>query len=160
VNILIKKRFSVRSRNQGLAAVEMAIVLPVMLFLMLACAEIGRAMYQYNALTKAVRNGAIYLGQVALNPGTQIMDLTPAKIAAMKNIIVFGSPVEGGTAVIPGFSTANVPSPPAPPLGATNVTVSASLSYSPLFTGGIPNFRGGSISSLLLMTASCNVRAL
>ena len=48
---------------RGAAAVEMALVLVSMLVLILGVAEFGRALYQYNTLTKAVRDAARYLSQ-------------------------------------------------------------------------------------------------
>ena len=38
----------------GLVVVELAITLPLVLLIMLATAEFGRAIYQYTTLTKAV----------------------------------------------------------------------------------------------------------
>lgn len=44
----------------GLALVEFVLIAPVLLLLLLAVAEMGRALYQYNTLTKAVYAGARY----------------------------------------------------------------------------------------------------
>ncbi len=76
-------------RQQGLAMVEFAIVLPLLLFLMFAAAEFGRALFQYNTLLKAVRDGARYMAQNAfLGDGTQINGDAPTE--AM-NLVVYGS---------------------------------------------------------------------
>jgi Flp pilus assembly protein TadG len=54
------------TRNQsGVAAVEMALLLPFLLLLAFGLTELGRAVYQYNALAKAVRDGARHLSQYA-----------------------------------------------------------------------------------------------
>jgi hypothetical protein len=47
-------------RHRGLAIVEFVIVLPILLLMLFAVAELGRALFQYNTLTKAVRDSARY----------------------------------------------------------------------------------------------------
>ena len=39
--------------QRGVAIIEFVITLPLLLLLLLATAEIGRALFQYNTLTKA-----------------------------------------------------------------------------------------------------------
>jgi Flp pilus assembly protein TadG len=54
------------TRNQsGVAAVEMALLLPFLILLAFGLTELGRAVYQYNALAKSVRDGARHLSQYA-----------------------------------------------------------------------------------------------
>ena len=45
-----------RGRQRGVAIVEFVLTLPLLMLLLLATAEIGRALFQYNTLTKAVRD--------------------------------------------------------------------------------------------------------
>lgn len=52
-------------RQSGVAAVEMALLLPFLLLLAFGLTELGRAVYQYNTLAKAVRDGARHLSQYA-----------------------------------------------------------------------------------------------
>lgn len=52
---------------KGVAAVEMAMVLPVLLILCLGITELGRALYQYEGLVKAGRGAVRYLTQQDLN---------------------------------------------------------------------------------------------
>ncbi|QOL51767.1 TadE/TadG family type IV pilus assembly protein [Massilia litorea] len=49
--------------QSGVAAVEMALLLGPLLLLAFGVTELGRAVYQYNTLAKAVRDGARYLSQ-------------------------------------------------------------------------------------------------
>ena len=61
-----------RSQQQrGIALVEFAIVLPILLIILLMVAEIGRALYQYNTLHKAVghaaRHFSIHHAEVDIN---------------------------------------------------------------------------------------------
>jgi len=51
-----RKSFIRDSRGQSM--VEFALILPMMLVVMFMITEFGRAIYQYNALTTAVRMGA------------------------------------------------------------------------------------------------------
>ncbi len=51
-----RKNFVQDSRGQSL--VEFALILPLMLGVMFMITEFGRALYQYNAMTTAVREGA------------------------------------------------------------------------------------------------------
>lgn len=76
-------------RQQGLAMVEFTLVLPLLLLLMFAAAEFGRALFQYNTLLKAVRDGARYMAQNAfLGDGAQKNPDAPTE--AM-NLVVYGS---------------------------------------------------------------------
>ena len=50
-------RFGLKRGQRGIAAIEMVITLPVLLLLLVGMAELGRAFYQYNTLTKSIRAG-------------------------------------------------------------------------------------------------------
>ena len=63
------RRFN-RHRQRGLAIVEFAIVLPLLLLLSLATTELGRALYQQDTLNKAVRDGARHLAGTWRAPPT------------------------------------------------------------------------------------------
>lgn len=90
-----------RPRQRGVAIVEFALVLPMLLLLSAITTEFGRAMYQYNTLTKTVRDGARYLSMRA--PNTSITET--------RNLIVYGNTAGTGTPLAPGLTTANVPTP-------------------------------------------------
>lgn len=53
-----------RRRNRGAAAVEFAIVLPLLLLVSFVMVELARAMYEYDALVKSARAAARYLTTV------------------------------------------------------------------------------------------------
>ena len=61
-------------KQRGIATVEFAIAVPVLLLLMLVSAEVGRWLYQYNTLHKAVRDGVRYLAQEAIAGTTGVID--------------------------------------------------------------------------------------
>jgi Flp pilus assembly protein TadG len=150
---------SSNKRQRGLAIVEFTIVLPLMLLLLLATAELGRAFYEYNTLTKTVRDGARYLADVALDGTTGIVDLTDAKIAETVNLVVYGNIAGTGDPLLNGLSVADISVVEANP---THIQVSASYQYSPIFPGGIPTFGlgSGNISTGYMFQAQVTMRVL
>ncbi len=83
-------------RQRGSAVVELAIVLPLLLLIFLGTAEFGRALFQYNTLTKAVRDGARYISQHSLKGSTGVVDVPSSAVAVVetKNLVVYG--IKGG----------------------------------------------------------------
>lgn len=55
-------------KQEGVAAIEFAILVPLIVLMVFGITEFGRALYQYNALGKSVRDGVRYLSTQA--PGT------------------------------------------------------------------------------------------
>lgn len=85
----------------GVAAIELAITMPVLILLAFGITELGRAMYQYDTLAKSARAAARYLA--VYNTGGD-----PEQTAA-KNVAVCGAPsCVGLQPVLPGLTTANV----------------------------------------------------
>lgn len=76
-------------RQRGLALVELAVALPLLLLLLLGVAEMGRALYQYNTLVKAVRDGARHLTSDAYATDGQTLD--PIAVSQMENLIRYGN---------------------------------------------------------------------
>jgi hypothetical protein len=152
--------------QQGLATVELAIVLPVLLLLMLAVAELGRLLYQYGTLTKAVQDGARYLSATARLGSTQVIDLTngPHDERA-RNLVVYGALAPTGSPVLPHFSTEDVV---AECLGGggwcphvDHISVRASYTYRPLVGAVLPTFGFGEpIAFEFTLHASATMRAL
>lgn len=135
----IMDAFSGNMRQRGLAAVEFAIVLPLMLMLMLATAELGRAFYQYNTLHKAVQVGARYLASNAKAPGTTgVVAITDATLTTTRNLVVYGSLTGGGTPVLEALTVDDVEAEVLD--GGLNVQVQAAYTYNPMFFPSIPTF--------------------
>lgn len=88
--------------QRGVALVEFALVLPLLILLSMITAEFGRALYQYNTLAKAARDGARYLSVRLASPETT---------SHAKNIVVFGNTDGTGDPLLPGLTLANVPDP-------------------------------------------------
>lgn len=127
------------SRHHGLAAVELALLLPVFLFLVYGTAELGRALYQYNSLTKAVRDGAQYLARESMVAG--VVAPTATQLAIARSLVVYGQPTAGTEPLLPGLKTTDVaitPQAVAPSLTANYISVSASYTFQSGFGGVIP----------------------
>jgi TadE-like protein len=130
-------------------------MLPVLLIVLMATAEIGRMLSQYDTLNKSVRNGARYLAGTALQAG--VMTVTAAEQTAAKNLVVTGNINGTGSALLPGLTAGNVTAS-----GSTNnyVTVSASYTYQPML-GSLPMFGlRASIPLAIPLNATVVMRAL
>jgi len=90
-----------KNKQHGVALVEFALVLPLLLLLTFIVIEYSRALYQYNTLAKSVRDAARYLS--IQNPGTQITQA--------RNLVVYGNPAGTGSPLALGLTTSQVPDP-------------------------------------------------
>lgn len=80
-------------RQRGVAAIELAFVLPLMLILAFGITELGRALYQYNGLVKATRGAVRYLAQQDLaNAPLGVVHLKTQNIAVCGNENCSGLP--------------------------------------------------------------------
>lgn len=95
MNMKQVKRFDLSER--GATLVEFSIAVTVLLTSMFAVVEFGRALWTHNALTDAARRGARY---ATLH--------TPADVANVKNVVVYGDEAGGTQPVVPNLSAANV----------------------------------------------------
>lgn len=60
------QRRNIRHRPRGIAAVEFALVLPLLILLLMLPLYFGRALWHYAAMQKAAQNGARFLASVPL----------------------------------------------------------------------------------------------
>lgn len=146
--------------QRGLAAVEFAIVAPVLLLLMLGVAEFGRALFQYNTLAKAVRDAARYYSVNAFVGSTTTEDAT-AKIRAA-NLVQYGNRDGAGDLLLPGGAPVVTASTATDGTG-TYVTVSASYTFTflpgdPL--AGLFGWFGSTLANPLVLTSTVTMRAL
>jgi len=126
------------ARQRGVAIIEFTIVLPILLVLILAVAEIGRAFLQFNTLTRAVRDSARYVSANALNGASQTIDVatTAAVYGEAQNLIVYGHVANTGTALLPGLVPGNVSI--SNPAGTNDITVTVTYNYQPMLGPVIP----------------------
>lgn len=94
-----------RFRQRGSAAVELAILMTFVLVpLAFGITEFGRAIYQYNAITKGVRDGARHLTQYAPGDATRI-----SEARCLAAFGTFTCPASGDQgALVPGLTKSNV----------------------------------------------------
>ena len=78
--------------QRGLAMVELALTLPLLVLLMLAFAEFGRMLFQYNSLQQASRDAGRYVASQAWNSTLGTLDLNAALVTKTKNVAVYGLP--------------------------------------------------------------------
>jgi hypothetical protein len=91
--------------QRGVAIVEFALILPFLLILTMITIDFGRAVWEYNTLTKSVRDASRYL---ATQPPGE-------KITQARNLMVYGSLTNTGEPLAAGLSLDNVPAPTDPP---------------------------------------------
>ena len=86
--------------QRGVAAVEMGLVLIPLVVLLFGITEFGRAIYLYNTIAKATRDGARHLS--SQGPGEA------AEIGKAQCLVVYGNGSCSGSPLVPGLSTAQV----------------------------------------------------
>lgn len=90
-----------KHRHNGVALIEFALVLPFLLLLAFITTEYGRALYQYNALAKSVRDAVRFLS--IQDPDTMT--------AEAKNLVVYGNVTNTGMPLVFGVGTDQVNTP-------------------------------------------------
>ena len=145
-------------RQRGVATIEFAIVVPVLLLLLFGVTEVGRALVRYNTLTKAVQDGARYAAAKGLLGTTGNVNVTAQLTTEVRNVVVYGNTAGAGTPVLAGLQPTQIQVIDA---GGDEIRVEAAYPYTPLLGGTLPNFRlGSSISTGFVMQAAVTMRAL
>jgi Flp pilus assembly protein TadG len=144
--------------QRGVAMVEFAIALPLLLLLLLGIAEFGRMLYQYNNLLQANRDAVRYLAGKAWNGSIGQVEITPLQEALTKNIAVYGVPVpQNGNQVVPGLATANVT---VGTVGSDHVQVSIRYVFQPVIGSGLPALIGNAIPLNIPLVSTTVMRGL
>ena len=142
--------------QRGIALVETAICLPLLLFAMLVAGEVTNAFLQHNTLTKAVRDGARYAAGIALTAG--VVSLDANDISDTKNLVVYGNSAGTGTPVLPNLTVAAVT---VTGVDTQFVDVHATYAYTGILGSVLPSFGFGTDLSLNFnLAASVRMRAL
>ena len=124
------------ARQRGVATLEFVITLPLLMLLILATAEIGRALFQYNTLTKALRDSARYVS--GARPGsTGVFNLTPEIRANAQRLVVYGNAVGAGPTLLPDLALSDITVANS---GAGYVTVSAVYNFTPMLGAQLETF--------------------
>ena len=138
-------------KQQGLAAVEFAIVVPVMLFLMMATAEFGRVFYHYNTLTKAVQTGARYASKPLLKT-SELTNIDAAFKQRIQNFVVYGNENGSGSAVLDGLAASNTNVAISSDVATKTITIEAQYNYNFVVLGDLP-FIGYYLPTLTLKSS-------
>ncbi|MCO6059618.1 pilus assembly protein [Pseudomonas sp. MOB-449] len=148
--------------QRGVAMVEFAITLPLLLLLLLAIGEFGRMLYQYNSLLQASRDAGRYVAGKAWNRALGAIDLTsdPQLVPRTRNIAVYGVPtVQTGKEVVPGLTAGNVQVGIAPDT-TDHIQVSITYSFQPVIGEALPVFFGSAIPLGISLRSTVVMRAL
>jgi Flp pilus assembly protein TadG len=147
----------VRTRERGVAAVEAAICLPVLLLLLFAGVELSRAFVQYTVLADASRNAARHVAGAAMQ-ATQRLEISSTLINEARNLVVYGNQAGTGTAILTGLTPGQITVADA---GNNNVRVTSTYEYQPLFGARLPTFGNGPTpNSAFTMNIAITMRAL
>ena len=99
------KQLKLNSNQSGIAVVELALVTPILLLLVLITSDFTRAFYQYNTLTKSVRDAARHMSNSGVYNTTPVIgSVVAAREAEARNIAFSGDIQGGGSALLPGLT--------------------------------------------------------
>jgi len=147
-------------RRRGLATLEFAICAPLLFLLLLATAEMGRLLFQYNTLMKAVRDGARYAaGHAADNDSTRTVSISTQLRDETRNLVVTGNIAGTGTPLLPGLTAQQV-TVEASGAGFVRIIVN-DFTFTPVLGGTLPTFGlGDPINLTMPLAATVEMRAL
>lgn len=146
-------------KHRGLATVEFAICTPLLFFLLLATAEMGRLLFQYNTLMKAVRDGARYAAAHVAGDGTRTVSISTQVENETRNLVVTGNIAGTGAPVLPNLTIENVDVDDAEN-GFVRVEV-INYNFTPIIGDVLPSFGfGNAINLNMPLPATVEMRAL
>lgn len=124
---------------RGIAAVEFVVTVPVLILLMLAVAELGHALIQFDTLTYSVRNSARFVSEHVIPGDTdRISSQLIADVQdAARNLVVYGSVDDGGSPLLRNGGATEVS---VSQFGDYDVQVTATYPYEPLLGAVLPTF--------------------
>ena len=137
-----------RCKQRGVAAVEFALLLPLLLAMIFGTTELGRAIYTYNTLDKAVRDAARHLSQHG--PGEATIQ------AEARCLAVYGNTSCSGAALAPGLTTSSVQICDAISCPGTNANQSTGLGSVNLVTVSIQGYSYGSVVQYVIPNMTFN----
>lgn len=144
--------------QRGLAAVEFVITMPFVLFLLLGCAEVGRAFVHYATLTYTIRDATRFVTMNSVNGTTGVVQLGTTTITQAKNLAVYGNVAGTGSPRLPYYQTSHVA---VENVGGGNIRVVATYPYQPMLGPALPSFsQRGSVAVNFTMTVAATMRAI
>ena len=145
--------------SRGVAVVEFAITAPLLIFVMLATAEVGRAFVVYDTLSYSIRNSARFVTEHAINGTTGVVEISGAVVSQARNLAVYGNVAGTGGAKLPNFQTSQIT---VIDVGNDNIRVTAAYPYQPMLGAVLPTFGfgSGSIPMGFTMRIAVTMRAI
>lgn len=145
-------------RQRGLAAVEFVVCAPLVLLMLLASAEIGRAFIHYATLSYTIRDAVRFVTTNSINGTTGVVQLSNTTITRAKNLAVFGNIGGTGTPRLPHYQIGHVAVENA---GGSNIRVTATYPYQPMIGPVLPNFgQGAPLDFNFNMVVAATMRAI
>lgn len=151
---------SSRTAQGGMAMVEFAIALPLLVLMLLGVAEFGRMLFQYNSLLQASRDAGRYAAGKAWDATLGKVDLNTTLQTEIKNVAVYGVPstAAGFSSVVPGLTTGDVLVQQS---ASDDRYVEVRITYSfQLVVGVLPSLFGDDIPLSVELSSSVVMRAL
>jgi len=143
----------------GLAVVEFTILLPILLLMMLAVAELGRAFYQYTQLEKIARDTVRFVSEAASAGTTGTVNLTETLISQAKSLALNGG--DNNSGFLPGLEDTDVI---ISQLAGSYILVEISYDFQPMLFGSsltLPTFGlGDDINLDFKLVSSAVMRVL
>jgi Flp pilus assembly protein TadG len=154
----VRKRLVSPHAQRGLAAVEFVVCAPLVLLLLLACAEIGRAFVQFATLSYTIRDAVRFVTTNSINGTTGVVLISNTTITRAKNLAVYGNIGGTGTPRLPNYQVGHVAVENA---GGSNIRVTATYPYQPMIGPVLPSFgQGGATSFNFNMVVAATMRAI
>ena len=126
---------NLKKNQKGLAAIELTLVIPFLLLLIFATAEFSRLLYQYNALTKVVRNATRYISSHARDASSNLIEVTAGDTNIAKKLLIYGD-LNNSTAILPNLAATTFTIS----VSGEFITVTASYPWQPIFSTQLSSF--------------------
>jgi Flp pilus assembly protein TadG len=139
-----------RKDQHGAAAVEFALVLPILLALLFGTVQFGWLMNNYLALTNAASLGAHQLASERgyATPYSDTQQTILASTSALKSALTITMRVGGTTCTSDSTCAAALGTSTTAPAAGTEASVSLGYSFTPLFNGALYGLKSIMPSSL------------
>lgn len=113
MNIMSMYSYMNKRRHRGVAMVELALILPLLLTIFFGIVELGRALYQQNMLAKSVANSTRMLARVydGLDVDSGCItnsDVWPQAVTDAENFLRYGNSSGTGDLRLPDISLDSV----------------------------------------------------
>lgn len=127
------------TKQRGLATIEFTLTLPFLLLLICASAELGRLMFQYNALNKTVRDASRYLSANAKPGSNDVVIIKDSVAAEVKSLIRYGQSTSS-TSLLPNLQDDDISFI----VSGEFITITVTYAWQPIFSKTLSSFGLGS----------------